>query len=574
MRFARVLQDALRDVVVAPIQDGMPQPRRWPGGVAPILALAGVAYLISMVLVLAAPWIMRHDALIVIEGREVISAGSMTVITWLVTLTLGIGLTAVLHIQPVLRIIAVLLLLAPLTPIAAVPERGWMAALGGLVIIVIFLVRARGRFALWEFPVLWGLVCVALLGPLQQEANFGYDQRTLSMQLVLLMMTTLALPALLMGGYAASQIGVSLAQRLGFGSAQALPQRLVVAVIGALVVLNLADAVVQTIRRTPGWSGMVWLGSGVALVLVVAVLLALRRALPEVPSQDDPAEPDELINAWHEDAYLLAMLMLAPMLLAGVSSVSGAMVAFLTGSTPDWLATVSTNNASVAIGRLLQAGFAGVLAWRRARSGDRVAPMVLGAYATIMTLSAAAVGTGWRWLTWEPEPVGVLLLVGLLVALVTRGNRPAGLQHGLVLVLLVSLYRFREVLSEPGTVFATASATGVLLISLLWRVLTDGELARGDSRQFPHASRILVYATMSLLAVVSLAISAQVRVEGSALDQTSMMAYGDRTLGGALFFAAGLAALAGLRRTTGHPAEEPLVQTSASTTSSNWPPFS
>ena len=283
-------------------------------------------------------------------------------------------------------------------------------------------------------------------------------------------------------------------------------------------------------------------------------------ALPEVPSQDDPAEPDELINAWHEDAYLLAMLMLAPMLLAGVSSVSGAMVAFLTGSTPDWLATVSTNNASVAIGRLLQAGFAGVLAWRRARSGDRVAPMVLGAYATIMTLSAAAVGTGWRWLTWEPEPVGVLLLVGLLGALVTRGNRPAGLQHGLVLVLLVSLYRFREVLSEPGTVFATASATGVLLISLLWRVLTDGELARGDSRQFPHASRILVYATMSLLAVVSLAISAQVRVEGSALDQTSMMAYGDRTLGGALFFAAGLAALAALRRTTGHPAEEPLFR--------------
>ena len=144
-----------------------------------------------------------------------ISAGSMTVITWLVTLTLGIGLTAVLHIQPVLRIIAVLLLLAPLTPIAAVPERGWMAALGGLVIIVFFLVRAPdgsrsgnsrccGGWSAWRC---WGRCNrrrTSLRPTHPQHATGAADD------------DDPALPALLMGGYAASQIGVSLAQRLGF----------------------------------------------------------------------------------------------------------------------------------------------------------------------------------------------------------------------------------------------------------------------------------------------------------------------------------------------------------------------
>ena len=68
MRFARVLQDALRDVVVAPIQDGMPQPRRWPGGVAPSWRWPGGLPDLDGAGAGGA-WIMRHDALIVIEGR-------------------------------------------------------------------------------------------------------------------------------------------------------------------------------------------------------------------------------------------------------------------------------------------------------------------------------------------------------------------------------------------------------------------------------------------------------------------------------------------------------------------------
>lgn len=113
----------------------------------------------------------------------------------------------------------------------------------------------------------------------------------------------------------------------------------------------------------------------------------------------------------------------------------------------------------------------------------------------------------------------------------------------LVVALVVWLYRFRELLSEPTAIIAAAAAGNLLLLSLLWRVLTDGELARGDSAEFPRASRVLVYAAMSLLAVASLAVSAQLRVQGSALDQTPLVRLGDRTLGGALYLAAMLAAL-------------------------------
>lgn len=546
MRLLRVLGEALVEVFVTPIRDGHPRPGQWPRGIGPTMLVATVGYLVATGMAVAAPLILRHDSLVVIEGSEVIGAATLTAITWLISVTLAIGLTAVLHIQPVVRVIALILLVTPLLPLMTAPERGWAAAVGVLGIVVFFVIRAQGRFTAWEFPTLWLLVCLALLVPLGWETNLGFDQRTMMVQLVLLMMMSLAVPALLMAGYAASQISVSLAQWLGFRSTEVLSRPVLKALVTILGFGYLGLAGWQTIHGALGWGGPSWIGSVLVVLACAGVVVTLRLGLPTPHRNlDHPADPDSLAGAWRRPAYLLALLMLGPMLLSDLTAVGGAMVGMITGSTPDWLATFSSSSTSVVIVRLAQTGLALLIGWRSARRGDAISPVVLGSYAAAMFLSSLSIATGWRWLSWESGTVGALLVVAML-ALMAASNGAYGLHHGLVICLLVWIYPVRELLSEPSAIFVTASAGILLLVGLVWRVLTDGELTRGDSPQFPRASRVLVYASMSLLAVLALAVTLQTRVVDSPLDQTMMVGFGDRTLGGALYLAAGLASLSAI----------------------------
>lgn len=543
MRLMQVLADALVEVLIVPIRAGRLRPSSWPAGLAPVMALVGLGYALGLALVLAAPLLVRHTRLIVIDEAQVISAPVLTLVTWLVSLTLAVGLTAVLHMHVLIRLVGLALQLSPILLLAAMPERGWLALVAVAGIVIFFVIRSRGRFAGWEFAVLWLLVCIGLLGPLLGADNYGYDQRTVLVRLVLTMMIALSAPALLVAGITASQIAVSLSQWLGFRSAEVAGRGVLLGITAVLVVVNLADAAWRTVTAGNRWLVNNWIGSILLVASSVAAVLVLRAGLPvRRRFRANPAEPDELTDAWRRPAYLLAALMLGTVLLSGITAFADALLGALTGSSPDWLATFSTTPVFVAALRLGQAVVAAVLGWRRSRLGDEVTPFVLGCYSAVMAMSAASILTGWRWLVWEPEPVGVLLLIAVVVSLVgTRAS--VGLHHGVVIALMVSLYRFREVLSEPTAVFVAASAPVLLLVSLLWRVLTDGVLAQGDSAAFPRAARVLVFATMSLLAVVTLAVSAQVRLQGSTLDQTALISLGDRTLGGALYLAAGLAAL-------------------------------
>lgn len=70
MRMIQVLLDALAEVLVVPIREGLPQPRSWPAGLAPIMVVAGVGYLLALGLVLGAPLLINNTRLIVISGAE------------------------------------------------------------------------------------------------------------------------------------------------------------------------------------------------------------------------------------------------------------------------------------------------------------------------------------------------------------------------------------------------------------------------------------------------------------------------------------------------------------------------
>lgn len=542
----RLLLDAFVEIFVAPIRSGRPRPREWPAGVAPVMALAGIGYLIGVLLVLGAPWLRAADRPVIIDGAEAIGSTSMTVLLWLVSLTLALGLTAALHVHPLLKLISIVVFLLPLSPQLALGTSP-LAVLASLIgVVVFFVVRRRGSFASWEFPVIWILVSIAVMVPLIVKGNLGYDMRTSTVLVILAFVNALAVPALMMTGYAAAQVGVSFSQWMGLRLTQVLPNRVTLIATAALALGNLGYGAWSTYRGRPGWELENWLGSALLVVLTVIIIVGLLSGLPvRGVSRRDPADPDTLGDSWASQAFGLASVTLAFMLLTSVSAIAGGLADVLVGPQPDWLANLSTSNVLIFLVRIGQAALALWWGWKRARRGDRVTPVVLGAYCAIMIISALSLVTSWTWLAWEIEPAGVLILViGALVWWTARGA--AGAHHALILALLVTLFRFREPLSEPGMVFGAVSASAVLLISLLWRVLTDGDLMAGDSAALPQASRVLAFGTMTLLAVLILAVTAQMRIQTAAIDQSAMISLGDMTLGGALFMAAGLASVMAL----------------------------
>ncbi len=543
---ARVVVDALDKIFVDPIRSGRPRPKDWQPGLAPVMALAAAGYLIGVVLVLGAPWLRSADRPVVIERAEVIGSASMTVLLWLVTLTLAVGLTAALHVHPLLKLISIIVFLLPLTPQLALGTGSLavVASVGGTIIF--FLIRRRGSFAGWEFPVIWILVSTGVMMPLISTGHFGYDIRTSTVLLILAFMNSLAVPALMMTGYAAAQVGISFSQWMGLRLSQLMPRYLSLVAISVLGLGNLGYAIWSTHQRRLGWELENWMGSVLLVALAAGIIAVLWSGLPDRgTSPRDPADPDALADSWTSQAFGLASVTLAFMLLTSLGAVAGGLADVFLGSQPDWLANLSSSTTLVFLVRLGQAALALWWGWHRARRGDRVTPVVLGAYAAIMAISALSVLTAWAWFAWEIEPAGVLLLmIGALIWCTGRGD--AGVHQALILALLVTLFRFREPLSEPGMIFGAVSASAVLLISLLWRVMTDGDLMAGDSKALPQSSRVLAFATMTLLAVLILAVTAQMRIETTAIDQSGMVGLGDMTLGGALFMAAGIASLVAL----------------------------
>ncbi|WIY81443.1 hypothetical protein [Propionimicrobium sp. PCR01-08-3] len=556
-----LLVDALNKVFLAPIRSGRPRPSQWPAGLSPVMAVVGIGYLFGVVLVLGAPWLRAADRPVVIEGSQVLGSASMTVLLWLVSLTLALGLTAALHVHPLLKIVSLAVFLLPLTPQLALG--GSLPVLGSMLgIVVFFLIRWRGRFVAWEFPVIWILVSIGVLRPLAVSGNYGYDMRTATLLLVLAFINSLAVPALMMTGYAAAQVGVSISQWMGLRLDQVLPVQATKLLAGLLAVGNVGYAMWSTYQGKLGWEAENWVGSLLLVTLTVGIVAGLLSRRPAIrtpdagprpapaassttPRSHDPAAPDAIADSWVPQAFGLASATLAFMVLTAIAAIAGGLVDVFLGHQPDWLANLGSSNLLLFVVRFSQAGIALWWGWRRAGRGDRVTPVVLGAFGAIMIISSLSILTSSTWLAWEVEPVGILLLLAGVIAWFTFRS-DAGAHYALIIALLATLFRFREPLSEPGMVFGVVSASAVLLISLIWRVLTDGDLMAGDSRALPGASRVMAFGTMALLAVLTLSVTAQMRVQTPAIDQSAMVGLGDATLGGALFLAAGVSTLTAL----------------------------
>ncbi|MGA4669988.1 hypothetical protein ACPCG0_09360 [Propionibacteriaceae bacterium Y1923] len=545
-----VVKQIFDKVIIEPIKDGYPEPKQWPRGLVPAVVLGSIGILVCAVMILASPWIREADIPIAVGGQQVIGSWSVGVLMWLSVLTLALGITANLHIHLVARFIVLPLLLTPFLSALAMslyppsaPAIGGAVAILGIVAFTV--VRIGRKFAWFEFPVVLVLSTTAVFIPIGSGVFYSFDFRATVLLTMLVTFTTLAAPSLIVLGYSAAQVAVNLSEWTAdrFNRMLEGPATIALALLlGAAAIWRGVDL---TLAGDPSWTPAVWITSIIVLVVAVALSLGLLALRPDKGLH--PVPPEALENSWTPLAYPLAFL-IVPQLLVNLLAIHGNifLTVFRLGSL-EWLIDWTAGDTANSIMRLVSVGAALWLAVVRARRNDRITPVVLACYCTVMLVSAVRlVATGPLRVIWTIDALAVALVVLVFVMVtvlwIREGHREVIWKQVLLVSILATLFRFREPLSEPSMVFAGVSGTVVILLSLAWRVLTDGGMTRHDSAMLPRASRVLFFVTSILLSAVTLAWVAQTRIVGGA-NHAVINALGDHMLGKPLMMGAGICAL-------------------------------
>lgn len=537
-------------VIADPVRDGWPEPRKWPRDLVPavVLGLAGIA--VCAVMILGSSWIREVDTPIWVGGQQLIGSWSVVVLLWLATLTVALGVTANLHVHIAARFIVLPMLLAPplsVLSMALIASRlsalvGAAAILGLLVFTV---ARIRRQFAWFEFPVVFVLTAVAIFIPMGSGVFFSYDFRATMLLTLLATFTTLAAPALIVLGYSAAQVAVNLSEWSADRVNRMLEQPATIVLALLLGAAAIWRAVALTLAGDPSWTPAVWVTSTVVLVAAIALALGLLQLRPDKGLY--PTPPEALENAWTPLAYPLAFLTV-PQLALNLFAIHADIFldVFRLGGA-DAAVEWTQSTQAVAITRVISIGGALWLGVVRARRNDRITPVVLACYCVVMAMATVlSLVPGPVLAIWTIDALAVLLVVLVLVMVAVlwlrEGRKEVIWKQVLVVSALATLFRFREPLSEPSMVFAGVSGTMVILLSLAWRVLTDGNMTRHDSKALPRPSRVLLFVTSILLSAVTLAWVSQTRISGI-VNHAAINSLGDHMLGKPLFMAAGICAV-------------------------------
>ena len=517
-----VLRDTAAKVFWEPIIGGSPRWKAWPRGLRTIAVLAGIAYVVCAVLILASSQIRASDPLVHTNG-DTYPAWATMVMLWAAVLTLALGLTAALHAHPVVRVVVLLYVAVTFVfPAIGAGAAALWPALCVLGLIVFFIIRSRRRFAWFEFPVVLTLVAVGLYLPLATTPfGAGADLRPIYLTLLISVVSTLAAPVLVMAGYAPAEVATTLGEwlvnRLGVETSGS-PRRLLVVIGGILLGLAVLAFDVSRGVRDEAWDFRpdAWWASALVVALSLGWCWLMLRRRPGEP----PREPTAY--AWEKYAWRLAVLWVAVVIPLAVLITATALLSLVGQTTVfEIVQGVSASESLSGVWRLILCVVATLWLRRARRLGERVVPVLLVCFITITALGAVRPLTGGRFtVSWSLQPVIALAtgvaLVTVVVALVRRRGVERQLWIALLALVLSALVGRRELLAEPGSLAAGISGFAVLLIGLIWRVLTDAGFTRGDSRWFPLPSRVLFFATNALLGSLVLAHVALTRQEYAA----------------------------------------------------------
>ena len=539
-----IIVATVAQVFWAPIRDGSPRWAAWPPGLRTIAVLSGVVYVICTVLVLASTAIRATDPLIHHNG-DTYPAWATTVLLWATALVLTLALTAALHVHPLVQIVGVVFVGVALFVTAIGSEAGLLwATLAIIGLVVWFGVRARRRFAWFEFPVVLGLVLVGVYGPLTTSGfGAGVDVRPLFLGLLLGLLATLSLPLLVMAGYAPAEISVTLSEWLlnrisiETSTSRWRPIVLGLALAAGLVVL-IIDVGSGLRRQEWDYRPAAWAASALVVGISVAGSGLMLRNRPGDPPRGPTAW------AWERPAWILSVAWVAVALPVWLALLTGAIVSLL-GYQWLFLAIQEAVASEWVFGawRIVLCVVAFIWLVGARRRGERVIPVLLVCFITMTGLGASRlltehrVGVPWTLPTVVAWGVGVCL-VAALVAVIRRRGIERQLWIALLGLLLSALVGRREWLAEPGSLAAGVSGLVVLVFGLVWRVLTDAGITRGDSRWFPLPSRVLLFAANALLGALVLAHLALTRQEDPMVDVEGMAMVGINAVGSPLVLGA------------------------------------
>ncbi|MFC7623629.1 hypothetical protein [Microlunatus sp. GCM10028923] len=569
-----------RDVVVSRIREGRLRAAGWPYGLRWLVTLLLILFGLAAVLVLAGPLLRRSVPLLATSTMvSGLPADWFWALIFLIAVLAALVHTACLHGAWWLKIIGLLI-----TTVAMVGwglggtftgdlNAGQLTVLGCAVAMIVFSVlRWRGRFRWWEFPVVLGLIGTLVLTTLvanRYAQSFGFEFAPAMVQQSLATIGFLATPAAMVAGVAVAEIAINLTivvtgrvQRLA-APLTGQPHRrawgaLPYLILVGLLLIRLGQSVLELRDLDPVAQG---LPAVVLAVLVVAAVgglgwltLRLARGRGEIAVGD---LPDELSAVGLPISAALAGLLL-PILV--VSAVISALVALnplgMAGQARADAMPLADLTDGVRLAVAVACVGIGLLLARRGRPTRGlllccVAVMIFGQLSQLLTGYRLAVPFDLTMINLVATGVTVLLIVLVAARRRLTPVRALALSGLLVLSALVSA---RDVITDPVEVIFGYSGAPIVLFGLVWTFLTGSGWGNGHSSRFPRPTRVLLIMANLLLATTLLAYLALVGTLTNVVDLDDFADLGDVLFGTGLLAAAYVAVVSVLR--AGRPIAE------------------
>ena len=289
-RVAAFLVTLFRQTLADPIRSGRLRDVGWPRGLTSIV-VAGYAMFALAGLIVMLSGSIRRSGRMVISGSLAVGLPENAVWGLLVLLSFGAAafMTAALHGPWWLKVLGLLFVLIilgtwSLRDTSLSSWAGWPYVAGGIMVaVVVFtIVRWRGRFAWWDFAVLWLLIGIGMtVGVAEGRAakRFGFNSDVLLLQETASVLGYLALPAATLAGASVAEVTVR-ATVSATRSAQRLTHRRWPYVILLVILAGRAVQVVrQVLNRDPVSGGVLSYLPAAAIVLGFAVLGTVLLAL-------------------------------------------------------------------------------------------------------------------------------------------------------------------------------------------------------------------------------------------------------------------------------------------------------
>jgi hypothetical protein len=544
------------------VREGRPRPSTWPTGLAVIGAAVLVVYiLLGLATIFAVPLRQNSDLLLSETSPNTLPESVAWLLTCGLILTLALLHTAALHTSWLVRFglfavggFALVLYAGPAWMLILVSSGPPMATMLGiglsvltyLPLFIFTAARAKRGFVWWEFVVVTVVVALMMLGPwVVVGASPYFHARVSGAENVIRSLGILSFPALLVAGVAPAQIVVT-------GASAAVRRPISRGLFAGLSGLALAWLVFSTtlmVRRGVEELNPEAFAAGAIMLIIMAGLLLVWLARGRSGGLE---APDTYGDTWSARLYPLGLAVVALALVQTLLMVARLLVGIVAsdgvnaGFDAVWNVISGSNS-----GLFWRAGMGVsllVVAWRVSARGQVTEAALFSAFSALNILDCLGLIPGLAFLHERSVEAsgliaaGVAFLVGAIQAVQGRLNRERAIWL-MTVVLLVGLFPYRDIVSDPAGAALVFSPYLLVLFGLTWRLITDAEFLEGDSQVFPRPTRVLLFIANTLFAATTIAFVALARAKGDDNDSTPWVVAGDWILGEPLYTVALVGAL-------------------------------